>query len=193
MSQLSQNTEKPSLNPEQWVDKYGDYLYNFALGRLRNSTNAENAVQETLLAAFQSINSFSGKSTERTWLIGILKHKIIDHFRKNYREKPVTDITGDEQAIDQFFDRTTHLKNSPKSWEFNPSQLLENKEFWGTFQNCLTKLSSNARDAFVLREVEKLDGKEVCKTLNISSSNFWVLLHRARLQLRECLEENWFK
>ncbi len=181
------------LNPETWVDQYGDYLYRFALGRLRNPNEAENAVQETFLAALKGINNFAGKATERTWLTGILKHKIIDTFRKKYREKPVTDLQNDEASIDHFFDHSHHLKKTPSNWNLNPKELLENKEFWQIFQQCQEKLPSTARDAFLLKEIEKMDGKKICKTLNISSANFWVLLHRARLHLRQCLEMNWFE
>jgi len=181
------------LNPELWVDQYGDYLYHFALGRLRNSTDAENAVQETFLSAFKSADSFSGKSSERTWLIGILKHKIIDHFRKSYREQPVTDLKREEEAINQFFDRDEHLKKHPSQWIPNPDELLEKKEFWDVFYKCSEKLTKITSDAFLLREVEKMDSKEICKILGITPSNLWVLLHRARLHLRQCIEINWFE
>ncbi|VAX36768.1 RNA polymerase ECF-type sigma factor [hydrothermal vent metagenome] len=194
MSKEASISNPPILDPETWVDNYGNYLYNFALGRLRNRENAQNVVQETFLAALSARKNFSGKSTERTWLIGILKHKIIDAMRKSYREKPITDVKSDEEAIDQFFDRKTHMaKNMPSAWRLNPKEILENKEFWDTFKKCQEKLPQSARDAFTLREIEKISGKEICAILNITPSNFWVLLHRARLQLRQCLELNWFK
>lgn len=192
MSESLEQTSPKLLNPEIWVDQYGDYLYHFALGRLRNTTDAENAVQETFLAAFKSRHTFSGKSTERTWLIGILKHKIVDYMRKGYREKPVSDLQSEELAVDQFFDREEHLKKMPSAWLPNPKELLENKEFWSVFHQCSDKLPKTAGNAFLLREVEKMDSKEVCEVLGITPSNLWVLLHRARLQLRQCLEANWF-
>ena len=193
MPQSHKQTSPKPLNPENWVDQYGNYLYHFALGRLRNTTDAENVVQETFLAAFKGRNSFSGKSTERTWLTGILKHKIVDHMRKGYKEKPVTDLQPDIEAIDQFFDRAEHMKKQPGKWAADPNAILETKEFWEVLYKCSEKLPKTASDAFLLREVEKMDSKEVCKTLGISLSNLWVLLHRARLHLRQCLEQNWFE
>ena len=192
MANHTEKTTSKSLDPEQWVDQYGNYLFHFALSRLRNITDAENVVQETFLAALKARKSFSGKSTERTWLIGILKHKIVDFLRKTYREKPVTDIHKNEEAIDQFFDHAGHSKKNVIKWIPKPDELLEKKEFWSAFYKCSEKLPKTAGDAFLLREIEKIDSKEICKILGISLSNLWVLLHRARLQLRECLEINWF-
>jgi len=188
MPEPSEQSSPRSLNPESWVDLYGNYLYHFARGRLRNTTDAENAVQETFLAALKAKDNFAGNSTERTWLTGILKHKIIDHMRKSYREKPVTDMQENTDAVNQFFDRTEHLKKQPSKWLPKPDELLEKKEFWKVFHKCSEKLPKTAGDAFLLREVEKMDSKDICKTLNITPSN-----HRARLFLRQCLEINWFE
>ena len=192
-SQQSEQIPQKLLNPEHWVDQYGDYLYHFALSRLRNTADSENVVQETFLAAIKSLKSFSGKSMERTWLIGILKHKIIDHFRKNYKEKQVTDLQTNEEAINQFFDRAEHLKKQPSQWIPDPNELLEKKEFWEVFYKCSEKLPQTTSDAFLLQEVEKMNSKEICQVLGITLSNLWVLLHRARLHLRQCLEINWFE
>ena len=180
-------------DPEQWVDLYGNYLNRFALGRMRNPEEAQNVVQETFLAALTARKNFAGKSSERTWLISILKHKIIDHFRKNYRERPVTDITSTEEEINSFFDYTGHPTKFPSEWHLDPEQVLENKEFWAVFRECLKKLPKATGDAFQMREVEKMDSKEICRILNITPSNLWVMLYRARLQLRHCLEVNWFE
>lgn len=192
MSQISENQKEKTLNPEQWVDKYGNYLYNFAIGRLRNNADAENIVQETFLAALKASANFAGKSTERTWLTGILKHKIIDHMRRGYKEKPATDLQNDQENINHFFDQKEQFKKKPSGWLPNPVELLEKKEFWEIYQSCADKLPQTTNEAFTLREVERMDSKEICDILNITPSNFWVLLHRARLQLRQCLEENWF-
>jgi len=180
-------------DPEKWVDLYGDYLYRFALGRLRNPDEAENAVQETFLAALGARENFAGKSSERTWLISILKHKIVDQFRRKYRERPVTDLQNTEEEINSFFDHTGHPTKFPSHWLPNPSELLENKEFWEVMRGCLGKLPKATGDAFQLHEIEKCDSKEVCKILHITPSNLWVMLYRARLQLRHCLEINWFE
>lgn len=186
-----QHSSEP-LNPERWVDQHGNYLFHFALGRLRNITEAENAVQETFLAAFKARHTFSGRSSERTWLTGILKHKIVDALRRHYREKPVTDIHNNEEAVDQFFDHAGQSQKTLEGWVPEPDELLEKKEFWNTFYKCSEKLPKTAGDAFLLREIEKIESKEICEILGISQSNLWVLLHRARLQLRDCLEINWF-
>lgn len=182
-------------DPVKWVDLYGNYLYRFALGRLRNKEEAENVVQETLLAAFKGKNSFSGRSTERTWMIGILKHKIIDYFRKKYRETPVTDLqTNQEQmTIDSFFDQTERPLNYPSNWEANPRTLSENNEFWVVLEECLNKLPQITALAFSMREMDSMKCEEICQILNITSTNLWVMLHRARLQMRGCLEKNWFE
>jgi RNA polymerase sigma-70 factor, ECF subfamily len=192
MPDPSLKTPDDPLHPERWVDQHGNYLYHFALGRLRNITEAENAVQETFLAAFKARHTFSGKSSERTWLTGILKHKIVDSLRKQYREKPVTDVQHNEEIIDQFFDHAGQSKKTLDHWVPRPDALLENKEFWDVFHKCSEKLPKTAGDAFLLREIEKIESKEICNILGISLSNLWVLLHRARLQLRDCLETNWF-
>ena len=181
------------LSPEKWVNQHGDYLFRFALGRLRNPELAENAVQETFLAALKSEKSFSGQSTERTWLIGILKHKIIDHYRRKYREIPVTDLQHDKEAVDSFFDYTGQPKKFPKNWLPDQRKLIENSEFWETFEDCLKHLPKITAEAFSLREIDKIKSEEICKILNINPTNLWVMLHRARLQLRGCLEINWFE
>jgi RNA polymerase sigma-70 factor, ECF subfamily len=186
--------QKPSLSrPDEWVDLYGNFLYRFALGRLHNPLDAENAVQETFLAALTARKNFFGGSSERTWLVSILKHKIIDQFRRNYRERPVTDLTDIEEDINSFFDQVGHPTKAPSEWQFNPAELLENKEFWEIFRGCLQKLPQAIRDAFQLKELDKIDSKEICKILRITPSNLWVMLYRARLQLRHCLEINWFE
>jgi len=193
---MTQTTPKQKISdPEQWVDLYGNYLYRFALGRLRNPEEAENTVQETFLAAFKAKESFSGRSSERTWLIGILKHKIIDYFRKKYREIPVSDLQiQDEQAtVDSFFDQVEHPLKYPSDWEADPRTLSENNEFWGILEQCLKKLPQATALAFSMREMDAMKTPEICQILNITPTNLWVMLHRARLQMRGCLEKNWFE
>jgi len=185
--------DNSTTNPEVWVDVHGDSLFCYARGRVRNQDVAENLVQETFLAGLKSQATFSGQSAERTWLIAILKHKIVDHLRQSYREKPVSDLISDEQTIDDFFDQTNHLKKEPRAWSSPPEATLEKTEFWQTIENCLQKLPQWIADAFSLREIENMDTKEICKLLGITPTNLWVMLHRARLQLRECVQINWFE
>ena len=186
-------TKNQISDPETWVDKYGDILYRMALGRLRHPDAAQNIVQETFLAALKAKDRFQGNSTEQTWLIGILKHKITDHFRTLYREQPVSAFTDDDQSADDFFDSQGHWKKMPGSWCPDPGKVAENKEFWVTLRSCLGALSKPQADAFALKMIEGMESDEICKVLNVSKTNLWVMLHRARMQLRQCLETNWFQ
>lgn len=180
--------------PDQWVDRYADDLFSYALKFIPNTETAQNLIQETFLAALKNRHTFTGKSQPKTWLIGILKNKITDHLRAKYREIPVSQLIDDEQSIDGFFDSQDdgHLKSHPKTWALNPKQLIENKEFWRSFEDCLDRLPERTAQAFSLKEIDQMDTKEICNVLGISSTNLWVTLHRARLQLRECLEKKWF-
>jgi RNA polymerase sigma-70 factor, ECF subfamily len=179
-------------DPALWVDEYGDYLYRYALQRTRSTQLAEDMVQETFLAALKSKDRFSGKSSVKTWLIGILKHKIIDHIRKNSKEQTVSELSSDDQAIDDLFDKGGHWKKPPSDWNADPSELLERGEFWQVFEDCVGRLPSQQADAFTMREIEDTKTEEICKVLSITPTNLWVSLHRARARLRKCLEENWF-
>jgi RNA polymerase sigma-70 factor (ECF subfamily) len=191
---------KPSAelsDPAQWVELYGDYLFKFAMVRLRDVTQAEDVVQETFLAALKGGKSFAGRSAERSWLTGILKNKIYDTFRKSGREIAYTDLNfyADEEG-----ERFSNKSWSKGDWihELGPQEWpdagvsLDNEAFWLTYQACSEKLPKNIAAVFNLREVDGLDSKEVCALLNISEGNLWVMLHRARMALRRCLEANWF-
>ena len=198
MSGKLKNKSYPAAlsSAETWVDQHGDYLFRYAMMRLRNSDLAENLVQETFLAALKGRGSFSGRSSERTWMVGILKHKIIDHYRKDFREKPVTDLQNmqrdEEQTIDQFYDAMENPKKYPKDWMPDQQAIMQSKEFWVILHGCMDKLPKTTSVAFAMRELDDMDTAAICKELGITSTNLWVMLHRARLQLRECLERNWF-
>ena len=178
-------------DPDTWVDQHGDYLFGYALLRLRDRPLSEDVVQETFLAALNARKSFSGNSSERTWLVGILKNKIVDHIRKVSREHLVDDVEP-YADVEEFFDQDGGWKTKPNEWMADPATVFEGKEFWEIFSGCLSVLPSRLHDAFSLRELEGLDSPEVCKVLNISATNLWVILHRARIQLRDCLEAEWF-
>lgn len=175
-------------SPIDWVEKYGDYLFAFAFSRLHNETIAEDLVQETLLAALQAQQKFSNNSSERTWLTAILKHKIIDHFRKNSRQ---TLFTSDKEKTNLFDDEGS-WQESPTDWSSTPESLHQQKEFQAVLQECLADLPKNLLAVFTLREIEGMESKEICEILNLSPNNLWVMLHRARLQLRQSLENKWF-
>jgi RNA polymerase sigma-70 factor (ECF subfamily) len=183
-------------DPETWVDRHGSYLFGFAMKRLRDPVLAEELVQEALLAALQSRDRFQGRSSERSWLVGILKHKIIDHFRRVSRERPAEDVAAWPDEFKEPFDEDGHWRveegEGPIDWGAQPLAALQQKEFQEVLSRCLTKLPPRMAEAFTLREMEELETDEICKILNVSSTNLWVILHRARLQLRRCLEVNWF-
>ena len=185
-------------DPERWVEEHGDYLFKYALGRLRDAAKAEDLVQETFLAALKGGRSFAGRSAEKTWLIGIMKNKIADYFRKASRETSFTDLTfyedqENEQFVGEGFSGGSWLgDHAPIDWDTNPGANLDNEAFWKAFRECADKLPRNISAAFPLREIDDIESKEVCRILNISESNLWVMLHRARMALRKCLEINWF-
>ena len=185
--------DKSHVDPESWVDEYGDYLYRYAVSRLRDESTAQDVVQETLLAAFKGAKNFSGNSTEKTWLVGILKHKIVDYIRKASRERSYEDVSLAEGRVEDFFDRKGRWKSGSSEWIVHPRKAFEQKEFWDVFESCLGDLQERLRSVFVLRELEGLPAEEICKELEITSTNLWVMLYRARARLKECLEENWFK
>lgn len=185
------------LSPaDTWVDQHGDYLFRYAMMRLRDRELAENLVQETFLAALKGRGSFGGRSSERTWMVGILKHKIIDHYRKDFRERPVTDLqtmqSDEEQTVDQFYDALGNPRKYPRDWMPDPQAVLNSKEFWTVLHGCMEKLPKTTAAAFAMRELDAMDTAPICKELGITPTNLWVMLHRARLQLRACLETNWF-
>lgn len=184
-------------DPQSWPDLYGDYLYRFALLRTREASVAEEMVQEAFLAALKAQGSFAGQSTERSWLVGIMKYKIVDHFRKVGRELPTEDMDrlGAEEDNDGTFDRDGHWKldqTAPLDWPDNPGGVLEKKQFWDVLNRCLGELPPRMAQVFSLREVDEVLTEEICAMLKITPSNLWVLLHRARKHLRQCLEVHHF-
>jgi RNA polymerase sigma-70 factor (ECF subfamily) len=184
-------------DPERWVELHGDYLFSYAMMRLRDASKAEDAVQETFLAALKGGKSFAGRSAEKSWLVGILKNKISDYYRKASREISFTDMEfySDEES-DRFVadglskDSWVH-ELGPQEWT-SPGASLDSEVFWQTFRDCSNKLPKNVGTVFTLREVDGIESREICALLNVSESNLWVMLHRARMALRRCMETNWF-
>jgi RNA polymerase sigma-70 factor, ECF subfamily len=187
-------TPPTTTNPDRWVDEHGDCLYRYALLRVRRPELAEDLVQETLLIAVRTRESFAGRSSERSWLVGILKNKVCDHFRKAGRETSFTDLEFfDDEHSDKFDGQDFWIhERGPIEWQPEGRAALDRAEFWAALRECLGKLPQRVADVFMLREIEEVDSRHVCATLNISESNLWVMLHRARMALRQCLELNFF-
>ena len=183
---------KELLNPENWVDQYGDYLYSFALFRVQNQAAAEDLVQETFVAALQNLRNYKGHASERTWLTAILKNKIIDYLRKQSREQPTDDIERFLNMSEDLFNAAGKWVSGPGKWSFSPSILYDKKEFWQALRRCLELLPKRMAQAFILREMDGMSHEEICKVLGISSSNSWVVLYRARMGLKKCLGTSWF-
>jgi len=179
-------------NVNDWLTEHGDYLYRFALARLRDPHQAEDAVQETMLAAIKS-DSFAGDSSARTWLTGILKHKVIDLQRKQIREQPISDLVdleSSDTSMDDFFDASGHWLEKPQTLEI-PENALQQKQFLSILNSCLDKLPTKLAAIFMMRDVHEIENDNICKELNISTTNAWVMLYRARMGLRKCLEIHW--
>jgi len=178
---------------DQDLQQYRSYLLRYALLQLRDPALAEDVVQETLLAALEGRAGFSGKSSHKTWLTGILKHKIIDAIRRKSREQPLTsaDDESETDAIDALFKPDGHWQRFPASWG-DPERSLEDRKFWEVLEMCSRLMPARTARVFMMREVMELTTEEICKELAITPTNLWVMLHRARLSLRECLEIKWF-
>jgi len=175
------------------LERNRPYLMRFALLELRDHSAAEDAVQEALLAAIQGAKRFAGQSSVRTWLIGILKHKIVDSIRKTTRERATDLSSGDAgtEDVDVFFESDGHFIEPPGEWA-SPERALEEGRFFEALERCLQTLPRNTASAFMMRELLGLETEEICKELRITPSNCWVMLYRARMNLRACLERTWF-
>jgi RNA polymerase sigma-70 factor (ECF subfamily) len=175
------------------VDDHGDALFRYAVLRVRDRSLAEDLVQETFLAALKSHSEFKGQSELRTWMIGILRHKVVDHLRKS-RPAPLPEVSEDsDPLIDGWFSPNGHWIKPPARFVVDPAALAENQEFWEVLRTCLQGIPGRAGEAFSMRIVSDVPANEVCKLLGVTPTNLWVQLHRARARLRACLEKNWFK
>jgi RNA polymerase sigma-70 factor, ECF subfamily len=200
---LEPKTEPPAsdsthpVNPERWVEKYGDALFGFAASRVRDCAIAQDLVQESFLAAIKSMDSFVGRSSERAWLFGILHNKLIDYYRLQGREVPLADLESPLPEERGAFGANGLGKDgwarglAPKAWE-TPEEILVSKEFQKVLNNCLSRLPDRIAQVFLLREIDGVSSEEICKDLGVSPNNLWVMLHRARMGLRRCLEVHWF-
>jgi RNA polymerase sigma-70 factor, ECF subfamily len=168
-----------------------DYLLRYATLQLRDADRAEDCVQDALLAALAGKQGFDGRSSLRTWLTGILKHKIVDAIRRSSRE-PAMAIGPEDDAseFDALFDPRGHWAEAPSAWE-RPDSALERSQFLAALEACLEQLPARTARAFMMREHMGLETEEICKELGITATNCWVILYRARMALRLCLEQTW--
>ncbi len=183
-----------AINPEQWVERHGDYLYNYAVSRVQSKETAEDLVQDTFISALKAKENFRGESAELTWLMAILKRKVIDFYRKRSSNKEIAasnfskPFQGEEGMTGHWI-----MERAPKDWQKETRSPFRNEEFQRIMSMCLSLLPEKWRAVFVLRVMEEINSDEVCKEIGCSSSNLWVILHRARLKLRECIENNWLQ
>jgi RNA polymerase sigma-70 factor, ECF subfamily len=175
------------------LETHRRYLLRIATLQLRDTSLAEDVVQDTMVAALQGEKGFSGKSSLRTWLTGILKHKVVDAIRQKVRAPTLASFDDECRVddLDALFDETGHWENPPADWG-DPESQLSQQQFFEVMQGCLEKLPPSTARIFVMREVMELETDEICLELTITSNNLWVILHRARLSLRQCLELHWF-
>lgn len=181
-------------DPEDWLSAHGDALFRFAMLRVRTREIAEDLVQDALLAAVKARKTFAGRSSVRSWLIGILKNKITDHYRKRSRESTFTDLDFLQDEFAEKFDADGFWDHDlgPKEWKPPSDEVLHREEFWNVLRDCLEKLPPRIGAVFRMRVMDESESREVCSALQVSESNLWVMLHRARMALRECFERNWF-
>lgn len=189
-----QNSNKEAQNVEEWFRDHADGLYRYSLLRVGDQAKAEDLVQETFLSAVKSKDSFAGQSSVRGWLLGILKHKIADHFRKEFRDQDTARGYGSIDEISDNFDILCWVKGfGPKLWSDDPHRALENKHFLEVVRKCLRELPDHLRNVFVLREIEELETHEIQEIVGAKSGYVRVMLHRGRVLLRSCVERLWLR
>jgi len=182
---------KHQLDPNKWIDSYADYLFNYTITRVSNRDIAEDLVQETFFSGLKSAVNFKGEASERTWLVSILKRKIIDHYRKINSNKGKAEVrinySDDESEGDWLEERVAD------PFDRNAEGTLENQELGLAIHNCLEKLPQKQADIFKMKTIQNFDTEAICNEFDISASNLWVIIHRARTALAGCLDETWFK
>lgn len=180
-------------DPQTWLESHGDSLYRYALARTGDPARAEDLVQDTLMAALESREGYAGSARERTWLTGILRHKVIDHLRVRQRELPMEFDPDREPAVEPNFDERGSWQQPVSAWG-NPDGALRQDQFMATLEACVEELPVRAAEAFRLRELHGFETGEICEVLEIATSaNLFVILSRARMRLRDCLGKHWFE
>ncbi|MCF6351218.1 MAG: sigma-70 family RNA polymerase sigma factor [Flavobacteriaceae bacterium] len=184
------NKIKHTLDSSKWVDLHSDYMYNYTITRVNDHEIAKDLVQETFFSSLKAMKNFKGEASERTWLISILKRKIIDYYRKKNSKK------GQAEVRMNFYEDDRKGKwleeRAPTVWGNAGEKNMENNELKSALEKCIANLSEKYRLVFLLKTVQNYESEEICNELDITSSNLWVIIHRARVQLKNCLERTWF-
>jgi RNA polymerase sigma-70 factor (ECF subfamily) len=186
-------TASTQLQPHHWVRNYADYLYAYAITRINDEDKAKDLVQDTFLAALEKVHVFEGKSSERTWLTAILKNKIVDVYRK----KSVVIFKGVEEAEREqqdFFDLDNghwNRTHAPQPFGIENADKFAEKEFSEILRRCMQKLPPMWLAVFTMKHIDDEPTEKICESMRVSSANFWVIIHRAKLNLRACLQKNW--
>lgn len=181
-------------DPKQWVAKYADYLYAYAITRVNEEDVAKDLVQETFLAALQRVDKFEGRSSEKTWLTAILKNKIIDVYRKKSSGLNKKTDSADDYEEEDFFDQDSghwNVSHQPEKFGIEDDDPLMRKELAQILQLCMQKLPALWSSVFTMKHMDDESAEVICSELKVSSSNFWVIIHRAKVSLRACLQKNW--
>ena len=192
MDSTSIKMTENKLNPDSWVDQYADYLFNYAVARVSDAEIAKDLVQETFLAGLKSAKNFQGAAAERTWLIAILKRKVIDYYRKINSKKGKAEVrmtySNQNDSAGDWLE-----ENVADPFSILENDEIENEELGLAIQECIAKLPKKQSSVFVMKTIQGFSTEDICNELGINPSNLWVMVHRARTSLMGCLNENWFK
>lgn len=192
------NSNEKNIIVSQWVKDYTDQLLSWTEYKVSDKTVAEDIVQDTFIAAYNAFEKFEVKSSPKTWLFSILRNKIFDYHRNKFRNREISDSnigSEDYSIFDRFFnqDGEWNISSRPQPWDDSNMHLLDNLDFRDIFYDCIDSLPEKWNSCIQMKFLSETDGNEICKELEITPSNYWQILHRAKLQLRDCLERNWFK
>ncbi len=192
MKEVVESDSRNTTDPVKWVEEHGDALYRFAYSFLKDKERSEDAVQETFLAAIRANDRFSERSSVKSWLFGILKHKIVDIIRQDARYVRPADWADDDPHFeDRFFNANGRWQTPPRTWE-HPELTLENRQFWREMEGCLALLPPKTARIFFLKEMDGMSTEEICQETGSTTTTVWKALSRARMSLRACLERHGF-
>ncbi len=180
-----------TINLTEWVEIYTNELYSWALYKVSDAELAKDLVQDTFLVAAEKIETFKGESSPKTWLFSILNYKVIDVYRNRVKQP----VSMDSNVFSSFFDGdgSWHLDKRPQNWQEEEQHLLDDADFQDVLKKCLEALPEKWNTAVKLKYLTEKNGKEICQELGIATTNLWQIVHRAKLQLRDCIENNWLK